>query len=69
MDYSENWSTHELKSWLKGHYALLKIVDNYRDEELIDNSAHDIEKTLEKRGIYVRKRIKLVFMKIKKGHV
>lgn len=58
-------SIPQLKIRLQYYYDILKTIDNYKDEEMVDKVIHEIKKVLETRGIYVRERIEPVFVKMK----
>lgn len=58
-------SIPQLKIRLHYYYDILKTIDNYEDERVVDSVIHEIKKVLESRGIYVRERIEPVFVNIK----
>lgn len=55
----------DLKDAIQEYYALLGYATNYEEEKYIDAQIHKFKKELEKRGIYVREKIKPEFVKIK----
>lgn len=59
------FSIEELKELLKGHYELLGNIDSYKYEKTVDSLIHSIKKELQSRGIYVKEKIKPIFIKIK----
>lgn len=60
-----NFPTEELKELLAGYYEMLGNVNSYKHEKTIDNWIHGIKKELRCRGIYVREKIKPIFIKTK----
>lgn len=55
----------DLKDAIQEYYSLLGHATNYKEEECIDAQIHKFKKELERRGIYVREKIKPEFVKIK----
>lgn len=54
----------DLKDAILEYYMFLGCATNYKEEEYIDAQIHKFKKELEKRGIYVREKIKPEFVKI-----
>lgn len=54
----------DLKDAIQEYYALLGCATNYKEEEYVDAQIHKFKRELEKRGIYVREKIKPEFVKI-----
>lgn len=55
----------DLKDAIQEYYVLLGHATDYEEEKYIDAQIHKLKKELEKRGIYVREKIKPEFVKIK----
>lgn len=55
----------DLKGMIQEYYVLLRHATNYEEEKYIDTQIHKLKKELEKRGIYVKEKIKHEFVKIK----